>query len=161
MRANLSIEEALIVVAEKIVKKRKTKLLCLVNFAIFSIAIAVFLPEIRDMESAENFLWLIFLSTVAGFSLLTIFMPVTFNLNVKPSEIIAAIDKAAEKYLEESRLDLYLYKKTLAALKENNGDQARITNTEHNIIRLSKHIELVDKNIDSIKERAINLASAS
>lgn len=161
MKANPTIEEAIIIVSKKIIRKRKTKLLCFANLVTFSIAIAVLLPEIRNTESITTLLLLIFLLTMAGVSLLMLFMPLTFNFNVESKEIIAVIDKAIEKYLQETRLNLHRYKNTLAALKENNSDREKIANAKHLIDRISGHLELIDKNVDDIKEKTINLALAS
>jgi len=168
---NMTIEEALLLISKNILNKRKTKILFFTIFMIFSIIAIIFAPEWRAIfisNDPRSFLVLITMSSivsVAGVSFLFTFLPVMFNFNAKPRELIAVIDKALEKYLTETKLTLYCCNNTFQALNERKNKSEKIkemiVKTERDICRINEHLKVINEKTDEIKKKAILLASAS
>lgn len=170
MEQNISIEEVILNLSKKIVSKRKSRILFLKIFVVFSIIGIIFIPGLRNdlvvkgPEAISNLALISTIVTIAGLSLLFMIIPATFQFNAKSNELIAVFDKALENYLTEIRITKYCRKARLEKLQKRvKTDEVldEIAQVKNDIARINAHFETIDQKYDSIKKNVAELALAS
>ncbi len=166
MEENETREEIIISLAEKLVSRKKVKILLVAIVFISLVGLIFIIPPLcfKFVQEGDNWVVVLSIITLVFFlfvGIIFIFTMKKFLLKTRQGEVIASVDEAMKDYRMEICLFLYENKNKLTVLQRRGNKtldlKAETKKTENDINHLNEYLKMFDEDSSKIKENVVKM----